>query len=102
IAPLIYDKKSFCGNDSSQYRQDPKVPGIVAVDALLFGIPYADPKPEQHARGDQETIRGQTEIANVKESRKHGCLDAECSLTGEQVLGLRCWVLGSQNRPDAL
>src|ERR1022692_119069 len=75
-APVVNDVKNFCADNSGELNHDAKVPGIVAVDALLLGIAYADPKPDQNARGDENTVGGQVEAANLKKSGEHVVLDA--------------------------
>src|SRR3989442_7706082 len=74
--PLIDDEQYLGSNNPRQNDQDAQVPGIIAIDALFLGIAYADPKPDQYARSDQQAIGRQTEAANVEESRKHVKLDA--------------------------
>ena len=75
-APVVDDVENLGANDSGQHHEDAEVPGVIAIDALLFRIADADPEPEQHAGGDQHTIGRQVEIANVKKSREHVSLDA--------------------------
>ena len=75
-APVVDDVKNFCSDNSGENNEDAKIPAIVAIDALLLGIADADPEPDQHARGDQDTIGGQVETANMKKSGKHVSLDA--------------------------
>src|SRR6266403_2099849 len=50
--PLIDDEQDLGAKNSRQNDQDAQVPGIIAVDALLFGIAYADPEPDQYAGCD--------------------------------------------------
>jgi hypothetical protein len=75
-APVVNDVKNLRPDNSGENDQDAKIPGIVAVDALLFGVAHADPKPDQHARSDENAIRGKIETANVKKSGEHVVLDA--------------------------
>src|SRR6266404_2740985 len=56
-----------------------------AVDALLFGVAYADPHSDQHARRNQQAIGGQAEIANMKKSGKHVKLDAPLEFDVREV-----------------
>src|SRR5580658_61808 len=58
ISPVIDDVKNLRPDNSGEHDQDAKIPGIVAVDALLLRIAHTDPKPDQHARSDQHTIGG--------------------------------------------
>src|SRR5882672_10619598 len=74
--PFVNDEQDFGSENASQNHEDSQVPGIIAVDALLFGIADADPQPDQDASRDQQAIGWQAEIAYVKESRKHVKLDA--------------------------
>src|SRR5712664_4260589 len=74
--PLVDDEQYLGAKNPRQNDQDAQVPGIIAIDALLFGIAYADPEPDQYARCDQQTIGRQTETANVEESGEHVRLDA--------------------------
>ena len=57
-APVVDDVKNFRTDDPEEDNQNAKVPGIVAIDALLLGIAHADPKPDQHSRCDQDAIGG--------------------------------------------
>src|ERR1700730_15075765 len=65
-APVVDDVKNFCPDNSGEDNEDAKIPGIVAIDALLLGIADADPEPDQHARSDQDSVGGQVETANMK------------------------------------
>src|ERR1035438_9191285 len=51
-APVIDDVENFRADDPGENNQDAKVPGIVAVDALLFGVANADPESDQDSGGD--------------------------------------------------
>src|SRR5712692_9206074 len=64
--PLIDDEQYLGSDNSRQNDQDTQVPGIIAVDTLLLGIAHADPKADQYARCDQQTIGRQAEAADVK------------------------------------
>src|ERR1700676_2174216 len=75
-APVVDDVKNLRPDNSREDNEDAKIPGIVAIDALLLGIADADPKTDKHARGDQDTVGGQVETANVKKSGEHVSLDA--------------------------
>src|SRR5208282_515625 len=75
-APVVDDVKNLRPDNSGKDNENAKIPGIVAVDALLLRIAHADPNPDQHARGDQDTVGGQVETANVKKSGEHVSLDA--------------------------
>ncbi len=75
-APVVDDVKNLCSDNSGKDDEDAKIPGIVAVDALLLGIAHADPKADEHARSDENAVSGQIETANVKKSREHVVLDA--------------------------
>src|SRR5215470_5426844 len=82
-APVVDDIKNLGADDSGEHHVDAQIPGVVAVDALLLGVADADPQAKQYARRDKESIGGQIEAANMKESRKHvSSLDAEKSLAG--------------------
>lgn len=74
--PFIDDQKDFCAQNPGQNDENPKVPGVIAIDALLFGIANTDPESDQYTRGDQQAISRQAKVANVKESGKHVRLDA--------------------------
>src|SRR6266446_6496961 len=74
--PLIDDEQHLGANNPRQYDQDAQVPGIIAINALLLGIAHADPKADQYAGCDQQTIGRQAETANVEESGEHVGLDA--------------------------
>src|SRR5271156_813587 len=74
--PVVHDVKNLRPDDSGEHHKNAKIPGIVAVDALLLRIAHADPKPNQDAGGDQHAISGQVETANVKKSGEHVSLDA--------------------------
>ena len=75
-APVVDDVENFRSDNSGENDEDAKIPGIVAIDALLLGIADTDPEPDQHARGDQDAIGRQVETANMKKSGKHVSLDA--------------------------
>ncbi len=75
-APVVDDVKNFRADNSGENNEDAEIPGIVAIDALLLGIADTDPKSDQYARGDQDTIGRQVETANVKKSGEHVSLDA--------------------------
>src|SRR5208282_3935533 len=59
VAPVVDDVKNLRPDNSGQDNENAKIPGIVAVDALLLRIAHADPYPQQHARSDQHAISGQ-------------------------------------------
>ena len=75
-APVVDDVKNLRPDNSGKDNENAKIPGIVAVHALLLCVAHGDPEPDQHARGDQDTIGGQVETANVKKSGEHVSLDA--------------------------
>ena len=54
---LNIGKCTLLGN-YRENNEDAKVPGIVAIDALLLRIAHADPEPDQNARSDEDTIGG--------------------------------------------
>ena len=54
--PLIDDEQYLGPNNPRQNDQDAQIPGIIAIDALFLGIAYADPKPDQYAGCDQQTV----------------------------------------------
>src|SRR5580693_3701164 len=74
--PVVNDVENFRPNNSGENNKNSKVPSIVAVNSLLLRIAHADPEPDQYARGDENSVSGQVEIANMKKSRKHVILDA--------------------------
>ena len=75
-APIVDDVENLRPDDSGEDHDNTEVPGVVAIDALLFRVANADPKSDQHARGDEHTISGQVETAYVKKSGEHVSLDA--------------------------
>ena len=60
----------LAAKNPGQHHQNPEIPCVVTVDALLLGVADADPKPNQHAGRDQQAVGRQAEVANVKESRE--------------------------------
>lgn len=75
-APVIDDVENFRADDSGEHDENAQIPCIVAIDALLLGVAHADPEPDEDARGDEESVGGQIEAANVKKLREHVSLDA--------------------------
>src|SRR5258706_15696346 len=45
--PFVDDEQDLGAENTGQNHQDSEVPGVVAVDPLLFGIPDADPESDQ-------------------------------------------------------
>src|SRR5712692_5772699 len=78
--PLIDDEQCLGANNARQNDQDAQIPGIIAIDALLFGIANADPEADQYAGCNQQAIGRQAETANVEESGEHFNLDAPLGL----------------------
>ena len=62
IGPIVHDVKNLGPNDATQDYQNTEVPGVVWIDALFLGIAHADPQPDQHSQGNQETIGGQVKF----------------------------------------
>src|SRR6266404_6580185 len=83
--PFIDDEQDLGSENAGQNYKDSEVPGVVAVDALLFGVAYADPHSDQHARRNQQAIGGKAEIANMKKSGKHVKLDAPLEFDVREV-----------------
>jgi len=75
-APVVDDVKNLRADDSGENNENAKVPGIVAIDALLLGIAHADPEPDEDARSDQYPVGGEIETANLEKSGEHVGLDA--------------------------
>src|SRR5574337_2056616 len=71
VAPVIHDVENLGANNSAQNHKNSKMPCMLRIDALLLGIAHADPEPDQHSQGHQETVSWKTKVAYVKKSRKH-------------------------------
>lgn len=79
IFPVVDDVENFRAHNAGQHHEDAEVPSVIAIDALFLRIADTDPKPKQHTGRDQHAISRKVEIAYLKESRKHSCLDARKS-----------------------
>src|SRR5580692_3692092 len=71
VSPVIDNVKNLGAEDPAQHHKNAEVPRIVPIDPLLLRVAHADPQTDQHAQRDEESVGGQTEIANMKESREH-------------------------------
>jgi len=75
-APVIDDVQNLGADNSGEHNENAKIPGVIAIDALLLRIAHADPKSDQHAGSDQHAISRQVETAYLKKSWEHVSLDA--------------------------
>ena len=75
-APIVDDVEHLGADDSKQDNQNAKIPPVLRIDTLPFGVAYADPHANQNSGRDQQPVRGQTEISDMKESGEHYYLDA--------------------------
>ena len=62
VAPLVDDVENLGADDSAEDDEDPKIPGFVAVIAEALGVANADPKADQDAQGDQESVGRKKEL----------------------------------------
>ena len=92
IAPLIDDVQNLRADDAAQHDQNAEIPGVVAVVTEAFRITDADPKPQQHAKRDQESVCRKEETSVVKELWEHCCIRCwKDEIATEQSSG-RSWV----------
>src|SRR5271163_174565 len=75
-APVVDDVEHLGADDAAEDDENAQVPRLVAVNAEAFGIAHADPQADQDAGGDQESIGGEKETADMEELGEHGLLDA--------------------------
>jgi len=71
IAPLVNDVENFRAENTAEDDQDSEVPSFVAVIAEALGVADANPKPEQDAQGDKESVGREEEASEVKELWEH-------------------------------
>ena|SRR5580704_8357403 len=55
-APVVDDVQDLGADDSAQHHQNAEIPGLLAIDALLFGVANADPEAEENAQRNQKTV----------------------------------------------
>ena len=55
-----------------EHKKNAEVPRLLAVDALLLGVAYADPQSEKNARSDEDAVSWDCEAADVKQLGEHG------------------------------
>ena len=74
VTPIVNDVQNLGADDSAKDYQNPEVPGMFGIDALLFGIADTDPQPDQDSQRYQEAVGRQAEIAYMKKSWEHESL----------------------------
>ena len=71
VAPVVDDVENLGADDAAQDDQNSQVPCVVRIDPLLAGVADADPQAEQHSGGNQQSVGGKEELADMKKLRKH-------------------------------
>jgi hypothetical protein len=76
VTEVEQDIKNLCAHNPAQDNENPEIPGLFRIDALPGGVADTNPKSYEHTHGDEKSISGHAESADVKESGKHFFLDA--------------------------
>src|ERR1051326_1340895 len=79
-APVVDDVEHLGADNAAEHDQNAEIPRVVAVVSQTLGIAYADPKPDQDSHRDQETIRRQEELTDMKKLWEHwliGCANPQ-------------------------
>ena len=71
IAEVNQDIENLRAQNSAQDHENAEIPGLFRVNFFAARVVHADPESNQHTQGNQKTIGGQAEVADMKESRKH-------------------------------
>ena len=71
VAPIVDYVQDLGADDAAQDYQNAQVPGVVLIDSLLAGVANADPEADQDSRGNQQSVSGEEELADMKKLRKH-------------------------------
>ena len=80
VAPLVNDVKHLRPDDPAKHHENAEIPSLIPVNSQALGVAYADPQTDQDSQGNQESIRRQKELPDMKELGKH-CL-FRCSKAG--------------------
>ena len=71
VTPVVDDIENLGADNAAQDDQNAEVPGIVWIDPLLARIADADPQSDQNAGRNQQPVRGEKKLADMKKLGKH-------------------------------
>src|SRR5262249_15033604 len=69
--PIENYVENFRADNAGQHDRNAEVPCVLSFNSLFLCMADANPEPNQDAECDENAVRGDSEVANVEESRKH-------------------------------